>query len=38
MPFEEGADIDQLAKTMAVFIPEDLLSDAESKARKLLRP
>jgi hypothetical protein len=37
MPFEEGADIDQLAKTMAVFIPEGLLDVAESKPRKLLR-
>jgi hypothetical protein len=38
MPFEEGADIDQLAKTMAVFIPEGLLegSTAEAKARKFL--
>jgi hypothetical protein len=38
MPFEEGADIDQLAKTMAVFIPEGLLDDAEAKPRNLLRP
>jgi hypothetical protein len=39
MPFEEGADIDQLAKTMAVFIPEGLLDVvAEPKPRKLLRP
>lgn len=38
MPFEEGADIDQLAKTMAVFIPEGLLDDPEPKLRKLLRP
>jgi hypothetical protein len=38
MPYEEGADIDQLAKTMAVFIPEGLLEGAEPKPRKLLRP
>src|SRR5580658_4695339 len=37
MPFEEGADIDQLAKTMAVFVPEGLFSDTESKPKKLLR-
>ena len=37
MPFEEGADIDQLAKTMAVFVPEGLLDDLEPKPRKLLR-
>ena len=39
MPFEEGADVDQLAKTMAVFMPEGLLgvsSEAETKARKFL--
>ena len=38
MPFEEGADIDQLAKTMAVFVPEGLLDDPEPKPRRLLRP
>jgi len=38
MPFEEGADIEQLAKTMAVFIPEGLLRDAEPKPGKLLWP
>lgn len=38
MPFEEGADLDQLAKTMAVFVPEGLLDMPESKPRKLLRP
>ena len=37
MPYEEGADIDQLAKTMAVFIPDGLLDSLESKPRKLLR-
>lgn len=38
MPFEEGADVEQLAKTMAVFIPEGLLDVvAEPKPRKLLR-
>jgi hypothetical protein len=38
MPYEEGADIDQLAKTMAVFIPEGLLDVADPKERKLLKP
>jgi hypothetical protein len=37
MPFEEGADIDQLAKTMAVFVPEGLLADPEPGPRRLLR-
>ncbi len=37
MPFEEGADIDQLAKTMAVFIPEGLFDNPEAQPRKLLR-
>jgi hypothetical protein len=37
MPFEEGADIDQLASTMAVFMPEGLLDDPVSKPRRLLR-
>ena len=38
MPFEEGADIDALAKTMAVFAPDLMLGDvAEPKPRKLLR-
>ncbi len=35
MPFEEGADIDALAKTMSVFVPE-LLAEPEAKPRKLL--
>jgi hypothetical protein len=35
MPYEEGADIDQLAKTMAVFAPE-LFADPDTKPRKLL--
>ncbi len=38
MPFEEGADVEQLAKTMAVFIPEGLLDVPDPKPRKLLRP
>ena len=39
MPYEEGADVEQLAKTMAVFIPEGLLDDvADPRPRKLLRP
>ena len=37
MPFEEGADIDQLAKTMSVFMPEALLEDPEPKPRRLLQ-
>jgi hypothetical protein len=36
MPFEEGADIDQLARTMAVFAPEALLEN-EAPPRRLLR-
>jgi hypothetical protein len=36
MPYEEGADIDALARTMAVFAPEALLEDA-APARRLLR-
>jgi len=37
MPYEEGADIDALARTMAVFAPEALLENAEVPARRLLR-
>ena len=37
MPFEEGADIDQLAKTMAVFVPEGLLDPPTRQPRKLVR-
>lgn len=37
MPYEEGADIEQLAKTMAVFIPEGMLGEAMPSTRKLLR-
>jgi hypothetical protein len=37
MPFEEGADIDQLAKTMAVFTPAGLFDNPEPAPRKLLR-
>ncbi len=36
MPFEEGADIDQLAKTMAVFVQGGLLDEPDPKPRKLL--
>jgi hypothetical protein len=36
MPFEEGTDIDKLAKTMAVFVPEGLLEEPQP-VRKLLR-
>jgi uncharacterized protein YqgV (UPF0045/DUF77 family) len=41
MPYEEGADLDQLAKTMAIFVPEGLPDAAEprpSKLPRLLRP
>ena len=41
MPFEEGADLDQLAKTMAIFVPEGLVDAADPKTSrlpKLLRP
>jgi hypothetical protein len=37
MPFEEGADIDQLARTMAVFAPEALIETPEVPPRRLLR-
>jgi hypothetical protein len=36
MPYEEGADIDALARTMAVFAPEALLETNEPP-RRLLR-
>jgi hypothetical protein len=36
MPYEEGADIDALARTMAVFAPEALLED-DAPARRMLR-
>lgn len=36
MPFEEGADVEALAKTMAVFAPE-LLSLADDRPQRLLR-
>jgi hypothetical protein len=36
MPFEEGADIDELARTMAVFVPEGLLGEIEPKPHKRL--
>ena len=37
MPFEEGADIEELARTMAVFVPGGLLDEPEPKPRRLLR-
>jgi len=37
MPYEEGADVDALARTMAIFAPEALLENAEAPARRLLR-
>ena len=36
MPYEEGADMDKMAKTMAVFAPELLMGGAESPVRKVL--
>jgi hypothetical protein len=37
MPYEEGADVDQLAKTMAVFLPDGVINDAEeTKVHKFL--
>jgi hypothetical protein len=38
MPYEEGADIDELARAMSVFVPGGLLDSPEPKPRKLLRP
>ena len=37
MPFEEGADADKMARTMAVFAPELLAGGAEPHVRKALR-
>jgi len=37
MPFEEGADVDQLAKMMAIFVPDGLIDDADARPRKLIR-
>jgi hypothetical protein len=37
MPFEEGADIDELAKTMAVFIPDGLFDPPDARPKRLLR-
>lgn len=38
MPIEEGADAEELAKTMAVFVPDAMLDDiAQAKPRRLLR-
>ena len=37
MPFEEGADVDALAKAMSVFVPEGLLDMPEERPRKLIR-
>ena len=36
MPFEEGADVEALAQTMAVFAPE-LMTMSDAPVRKLLR-
>ncbi|MDQ6701140.1 MAG: hypothetical protein M3Z36_13245 [Acidobacteriota bacterium] len=36
MPYEEGADMDKMAKTMAVFAPEFLPGGAEPPVRKAL--
>ncbi|HVY93989.1 MAG TPA: hypothetical protein VHA14_14610 [Bryobacteraceae bacterium] len=37
MPYEEGADIDALARTMAVFAPEALIEADAVPPRRLLR-
>ena len=37
MPYEEGADMDKMAKTMAVFAPDLLIGGAEPPVRKALR-
>ncbi len=37
MPYEEGADMEKMAKTMAVFAPELLLGSAEPPHREPLR-
>lgn len=37
MPFEEGADVEQLAQAMAVFAPLMLEAAAQPEPRKLLR-
>ncbi|MDQ6665026.1 MAG: hypothetical protein M3Z23_11600 [Acidobacteriota bacterium] len=37
MPFEEGADTDKLAQTMAVFSPEFLLGGGDGPRQKVLR-
>jgi hypothetical protein len=37
MPYEEGADIDALARTMAVFAPEALIEPDAVPPRRLLR-
>lgn len=37
MPFDEGADTEKMARTMAVFAPELLTGGVEQPARKALR-
>ena len=38
MPYDEGTDIEEMAKTMAVFVPGGLIDElAEVKPRRLLR-
>lgn len=37
MPYEEGADADQLAKTMSVFLPEGLFDAPDAAPRRLTR-
>jgi hypothetical protein len=37
MPFEEGADMDKLVETMAIFAPEGLFGDSDHPVRKMLR-
>ena len=36
MPYQEGADMEQLAEAMSVFVPGGLLEDSGAPARKLL--
>jgi len=36
MPYQEGMDLEQLASTMAVFAPGDLIEESEVRPRKML--
>ena len=37
MPVEEGADVEELARTLAVFTPELMLNGPSTPLRKMLR-